>query len=190
MSRSLVALCRELGRRMNTLEKQMEVPINSKWPRQRWKLAWPIHRTISTDLQALGRIPVPFHIFHKMVLERTSVNQSGWEPNLGFVWNDWSAANLGHQHFRILDLMSFGPNDIFPGEETEESRVKWLTECHQGWQVWAKCQAPSFRALFTTTASQYLLQIECKQLQWPPSSGIHKNDCDKDSLWCKVLNRW
>lgn len=119
MSRSLVAFCRELGRRMNTLEKQVEVPINLQWPRQRWKLAWPIHRTISTDLQALSRIPVAFHIFYKMVLERISVSQSGWEPNLGFVWNDWSTTNLGHQHFRILDLMSFGPNDIF-----QESKLK------------------------------------------------------------------
>lgn len=119
MSRSSVALWGELGRRMNTLEKQLEVPINSQWPRQRWKLAWPIHRTISTDLQAGSRIPVPFHTFHKMLLERASVSQSGWEPNLEFVWKDSRAENLGHQHFRILDLMSFGPNDIF-----QEKRLK------------------------------------------------------------------
>lgn len=41
------------------------------------KLAWPIQRTISADLQALKRIPEPFHTFNKMFLERTSVNQFG-----------------------------------------------------------------------------------------------------------------
>lgn len=147
MSRSLVALCKKLSKRMNTLEKQIEVSIKEHWPRQRWKLAWPIHRTISTDLQALSRIPVPSHILHKMVLERTSENHSGWEPNLGFVWNDWSAANLGRQHFRILVLMSFGPDDIFPGKEAEGSGVKWISEGHPDWQVWAKTHIPRFKAL-------------------------------------------
>lgn len=173
MSRSSVALWRELGRRMNTLEKQLEVPINSQWPRQRWKLAWPIHRTISTDLQAGSRIPVPFYIFQKMLLERASVSQSGWEPNLEFVWNDSRAENLGHQHFRILDLMSFGPNDIF-----QERRMRGQEWCEllsvlevDRSELSLRLQGSElcFQSLYLCTCSN-----GCKQHQCPPSSGSTK----------------
>lgn len=77
MSRSVVVLWRELNRKMNRLGNQVEELREEQWPRQRWKLAWPIQGTIGADLQALKRILVPFHTFNKMFLERTSVNQFG-----------------------------------------------------------------------------------------------------------------
>lgn len=173
MSRSLAALWRELGRRMNTLEKQLEAPINLQWPRQRWKLAWPIHRTISADLQAGSRIPVPFYIFHKTLLERASVRQSGWEPNLEFVWNDSRAENLGHQHFSILDLMSFGPNDIF-----QERRMRG-----QEWRVLLRVlEVDRSELSLRFQGSELCFQSPhhwtcsngCRQHQCPPLSGSTK----------------
>lgn len=72
----MVLLWRKKNRRINRLGKQVE-KLGGAVAKAEVKLAWPIQRTISADLQALKRIPVPFHTFNKMILGRTAVNQFG-----------------------------------------------------------------------------------------------------------------